>query len=294
MNKKQVGTLYIFISAVLFSIGGLCIKLIPWSPLAINASRSVLSVVVIGLFLVKGKHRLKINKYVLLGSVCMCATNTLYVIANKLTTAANTIVLQFTAPVFIIFFMWVFFKEKPKKIDVITCAVVFSGILCFFMDGLQTGGMLGNILALLSGVTYAGVFMLNIFPDADPISSIIIGQFISVLIGVPSILQQTDFSYRTLALIAVLGIFQLGLAYILFAKGLEHTPPVTASLVSGIEPILNPTFTAVFYHERIGPAALAGGIIVFVTIIIYNVIKSTRSGDKNVLVSEDNDVKIEL
>lgn len=275
MNEKKLGSLTIFAAALLFSLGGLLIKLIPWSPLAINAARSAISVLVIGLYLNRKKIRLKVNRFVLLGATCMCATNTLYVLANKLTTAANTIVLQFTAPIFIILFMWLFFKEKPDKIDVFTCVVVFTGILFFFMDGLQTGNMTGNILALLSGVTYAGVFMLNKFPNAHPISSIVIGQMASVFIGMPSMIQQTEFSYSTLLLIVVLGVFQLGLAYILFSKGLEHTPPVTASLITGIEPILNPTLVAVFYRETISPMALTGGIIVFVSIIIYNVYKSS-------------------
>ncbi len=255
--------------------------MIPWSPLAINAARSAISVVIIGGYLKSKKIRLKVNPSVLLGATCMCTTNTLYVLANKLTTAANTIVLQFTAPIFIILFMWIFFKEKPDKVDVITCAVVFAGIIFFFMDGLQTGNMTGNMLALLSGITYAGVFMLNKFPNAHPISSIIIGQMASVLIGIPNVLQQTDFSFPTLLLVIILGVFQLGLAYILFSKGLDHTPPVTASLITGIEPILNPVLVAVFYHETISLMALAGGIIVFVSIIIYNVYKSSQGSPNN-------------
>lgn len=275
MNKKSLGSLYIFLSAVLFSMGGLCIKMISWSPLAINGARSLISVIIIGLYLKRKKVRLKVNRFVLLGALCMCATNTLYVLANKLTTAANTIVLQFTAPIFIIFFMFLFFREKPDRVDVITCIVVLSGILFFFLDGLQTGNMTGNMLALLSGVTYAGVFMLNKFPNAHPISSIIIGQMTGIVIGFPSMVQQTDFSFTTLSFILVLGVFQLGLAYIFFSKGLENTPPVTASLISGIEPILNPTLTAIFYHETMSTMALAGGLIVFISIILYNVYKSS-------------------
>jgi uncharacterized membrane protein len=166
MDKKKLGTLYIFITALLFSTGGLFIKLLTWSPLAINAARSAVSVLVIGTYLKLEKVPLKVNKYVLLGAVCMSATNNLYVVANKLTTAANTILLQFTAPVFILLFMWLFYKEKPKKADVITSIAVFTGILFFFMDSLQTGNMLGNVLALASGATYAVVFMLNTFPNA--------------------------------------------------------------------------------------------------------------------------------
>ncbi|MGI6562737.1 MAG: DMT family transporter [Clostridia bacterium] len=285
MDKKKLGTLYIFITALLFSTGGLFIKLLTWSPLAINAARSAVSVLVIGTYLKLEKVPLKVNKYVLLGAVCMSATNNLYVVANKLTTAANTILLQFTAPVFILLFMWLFYKEKPKKADVITSIAVFTGILFFFMDSLQTGNMLGNVLALASGATYAVVFMLNTFPDAHPVSSIILGHMTSVIIGAPAVFRQTDFSSKNIILLLALGVFQLGVAYILFSKGLEHTPPVTAALITGIEPILNPTLVAIFYKETMTWPALVGGIIVFLSIIVYNVYKSSRP-EKKELVSD--------
>ena len=211
----------------------------------------------------------------------MSATTTLYVFANKLTTAANTIVLQFTAPIFIILFMWLFYKNKPKRLDVITCVIVFGGIICFFIDGLQTGGMIGNLLAILSGATFAVVFMLNTFPNADPISSIIIGQAICAVVGIPFIAQETDFQTQTLVIILILGVFQLGLAYIFFSEGLKSTHPVTASLVSGVEPVMNPLLTVIFYGEKISKAALPGGIIVIITIVVYNILKSKSVAKKH-------------
>ena len=103
--KQSKGIFYVLMAAVLFSIGGLCIKLIPWSPLAINGARNFISVILIGIYLKVTKHKLVISPAVIFGAVCMTGVTTLYCIANKLTTAANTIVLQFTAPVFVIFLM---------------------------------------------------------------------------------------------------------------------------------------------------------------------------------------------
>ena len=274
--KQSKGIFYVLMAAVLFSIGGLCIKLIPWSPLAINGARNFISVILIGIYLKATKHKLVISPAVIFGAVCMTGVTTLYCIANKLTTAANTIVLQFTAPIFVIFLMWLFFKERPKKADLVASGVVFAGILCFFVDGLSTGHMLGNVLAVLSGVAYAGVFMMNSFEKSDSLSSIFFGQALSAVTCVWFVFGETDFGATALGGIFALGIFQLALAYIFMAKGLDEVPAVTASLTTAIEPILNPLLVAVFYHETVTPLSLVGAVIVVSGVVGYNVWKAAK------------------
>ena len=134
--------------------------------------------------------------------------------------------------------------------------------------------MAGNVLALLSGITYAGVFLLNDMPDSDPISSVFWGDVMSAVIGLPFLLQETNFGAVTLISLVVLGVFQVAVAYILLTIGLKTTPAVTASLVSGIEPVLNPILVAVFYHETIGPFALVGAVVVLGAVLAYNIINS--------------------
>ncbi len=276
-SRRRVGTLCVFLSAVLYSIGGLCIKLIPWSGIAINGARTAIALVVIGLYLLATRHRLKLNRWVLLGAAAVCGTNTLYTIANKLTTAANAIVLQFTAPVFVIVFSALLLKKKPRKLDLSVCALVLGGVVLFFVESLSAGGMLGNFLALLSGVSYAGVFMLNDLPDGDPISSVFWGDVISAAVGLPFAAAQPALEGGAVAALVILGAFQVGAAYILLTEGLKTTPPVTASLVSGIEPVLNPILVAAFYHETVGPLSLVGAVIVLASILVYNVIRSAKS-----------------
>lgn len=272
MDAGQRGTLYVFLSAVLYSIGGLCIKLIPWSGIAINGARTAIALVVIGLYLAATKHKPRLNRWVVLGALAVCGTNTLYAVANKLTTAANTIVLQFTAPIFVILFSLLIFRKRPGRLDVMACVFVLGGVLLFFIESLSAGGMLGNALALLSGVSYAGVFLLNDLPDSDAIASVFWGDVLSAAIGLPFLARETDFSPSVLTAVLVLGVFQVALAYILLTEGLKTTPAVTASLVSGIEPVLNPILVAVFYHETIGPLALAGAAIVISGVVIYNIL----------------------
>lgn len=278
--KKNNGTFLVFIAAVLFSIGGLMVKIIPWSAMALNGARCSVSVIVLLIYTRIVHHKLVINKAVMIGAMCSSVTNILYMLANKMTTAANTIVLQYTAPIFIILLMWLIYKERPKKMDITACICVFIGIIFFFVDSMSSGNMLGNILALISGVTYAGVFMLNTSPNADPISSVIFGHGISACVGIPFMLTQTQFSGQIIAGVLVLGVFQLAVAYICFCTGLRTTPPVTASLVSGIEPVLNPVLVAIFYHEYIGPVSIMGAAIVICSILAYNVIKAKNAHSK--------------
>jgi len=267
----------VFLAAVLYSIGGLCIKLIPWGGMAINGVRTAIALVVIGLYLKVRHHRPRMNLWVLVGALAICSTNILFSIANKLTTAANAIVLQFTAPIFVILFSVLLFGKRPQKLDLLVCGMVLGGVVLFFIDSLSAGGMLGNVLALLSGVSYAGVFLMNDMPDSDPISSVFCGNVISAVVGLPFLGYETEFSKNTLIAVLVLGVFQVAVAYILMVEGLKTTPPVTASLVSGIEPVLNPIFVAVFYHEMVGPVALVGAMVVVGSVVLYNVILARQS-----------------
>jgi len=132
------------------------------------------------------------------------------------------------------------------------------------------------VLALLSGLSYAGVFLLQDMPDSDPISSVFWGDILSVIVGFPFLLQEHVFTPVAVASVIILGAFQVGLAYIFMCIGLKTTPAVTASLISGIEPILNPILVAVFYHETVGGMAVLGAVIVIGSVIGYNVLKAKQ------------------
>ena len=273
-------TLFVFLASVCFSTGGLFIKLIPWSALAINGARNLIGAAVIGIFLLLTHRKLVFNKSVLIGAISMIGVTTLFAISNKLTTAANAIVLQFTAPVFVIVLMALLYGQKPGKVDVITCFAVLFGVVLFFVDGIRAGNILGNITAVLSGICYAGVFMMNTGENADALSSSFLGQLAAGLIFTPLCFRETDFSLPVMAAVIALGVIQVGGAYILFSIGIEHTPPVTASLITGMEPILNPLWVAIFYGERISPLSMIGAVIVVVSIIAYNVWLARRPKEK--------------
>lgn len=274
--NKHTGTLCVFLAALLYSIGGLCIKVIPWNGMSINGARTLIALVVIGIYLAIIRHKPRFNRWIFLGSLCIFGTNALYSVANKLTTAANTIVLQFTAPIFVIVFSALFWKRRPQKLDIAACVVVFGGVLFFFVDSLEAGGALGNVLAILSGAAYGGVFLLNDFPDSDAISAVFWGDVLSAVTGLPFLLQEQPLAPTALFSLVILGVFQVAVAYILLTIGLRTTPAVTASLVSGIEPVLNPLLVALFYGETIGRFAFVGAAVVICGVVGYNVLKGMQ------------------
>ena len=270
MTNKHKSVLFVFLASVCFSTGGLFIKLIPWSALAINGARNLIGAAVIGIYLLVTRHRIVFSRRVFIGATAMIGVTTLFAISNKLTTAANTIVLQFTAPVFVILLMAMIYHQKPKKLDVITCVLVLLGVVLFFVDGIRAGNLVGNITAVLSGVCYAGVFMMNTGENADAISSCFLGQLAAGLILTPLCFSETDFSMQTMAAMTALGVIQVGGAYVLFSIGIKNTPPVTASLITGLEPIMNPLPVAAFYGETVSTLSIIGSVIVVCTILFYN------------------------
>lgn len=279
MTAERKGTLFVFSASVLYSIGGLCMKLIPWSGVALNGGRCAIALAIYGVYLLAARHKPKMNRWVALGAAAICGTNVLFATANKMTSAANAIVLQYTAPIFVILLSAVFLKKRAGRLDLAACVVVFLGVVCFFVESLKGGNLIGDGIALISGLTYAVVFLLNDLPDGDPISSVFWGTILSVLIGLPFMAGQPPLEGTSLISMVVLGVFQTGLAYLCLTIGLRTTPPVTASLVSGIEPILNPVLVAVFYHERIGRLSLIGAGIVVLGVVGYHVLKENLEKD---------------
>ncbi|MBQ8067408.1 MAG: EamA family transporter [Solobacterium sp.] len=276
-DRKRLALVMMLAASICFSTGGLFMKLIPWNPLAINGARNLIACVVIGIYLIVIKHKLVINPTVLIGALCMAGVTTGYAVANKLTTAGNTIILQYTAPIWIMIMVYFFFGKKPSTAGAISILIVLAGILCFFFEGMSTGRWLGDAIALLSGVFYAGVFMLNSFEKGDALSSVFLGQLLCGIVLSPLILKETDFSAPVLWSVFFLGAVQVGLAYIFFTYGTKYIDPLTASIINAIEPILNPLLVALFYGEMLGPLSFIGAAIVLFGILYYN-IKGAEAG----------------
>lgn len=271
-KQARKGFWLVFAAALLLSLGGVCIKQIPWQPLSINSFRAIIALVVLLPFAKLTGAPFRLTPGVLIGAASVWGATTLFTVATKLTTAGNAVLLQFTAPIFVILLMWLFFRERPRRLDVLACLCVFGGVVCFFLDSLGSGRLAGDVIAVFSGVCYAGVFMMQRLPGANPIWATVLGQAMGAIVGLPSLVQETQFTSSTLFSGVVLGLLQVGLAYALLTLGLQYAKPITASLVAGIEPILNPILVALVVGETLSPLSLVGGGVVFVSVMTYNLL----------------------
>lgn len=260
MNSKNKGNFYILLTAILWSTGGILIKFIPGSAIAINGARSLVAFLFFCLY--RRTVKIRISKIITAAAFCLVMTNLLYVTANKLTTAANAIVLQYMAPVFVLIWDCIYRKEKPKKYQCGIVAMAFAGMILFFFDQLDGGHLLGNIIAIGAGLCFSGVFFINSLPESSSEDSSMLAFLASFLISIPFLDDVCQMDGTALAALLVLGVFQVGLAYVLFSKGSKLTSPVSASLIGLLEAVLNPVWVFLFYGEKIGRFALVGGVII--------------------------------
>lgn len=189
-----------------------------------------------------------------------------FVIANKLTTAANAIVLQYTAPIFILLMTAVIFKQKLRKRELAVVAVTMAGIVLFFLDQLSPGNIVGNIFGILAGIFLALMFVMvgqGGNDDSIRMSGILFAHIITAAVGVPIGLMGTASTSGTEILyLVILGIFQLGIPYVLYAVASRDCPPLACSLIGMLEPLFNPVWVAIFLGEMPGVFALIGAVII--------------------------------
>lgn len=267
MEKRSYrGELLILLTTLLWSTGGLFIKLLPnLNAFALNGLRSGIALIVIMLIF---KRFPKFNKYSILGGLAMFSVTTLFVIANKMTTAANAIVLQNTSPIFVLIWASIQKKKLPAFAEILVLTIAFFGIVLVFIDKLDTGNLIGNIIAVLSGVAFSFVFFVNAQKEADPESSSMLGSLLAFVVGIPFYFQITQFGINEILPILGLGIFQFGLPYGLFAIGIKTTNATTASIITLIEAVLNPIWVFLIIHEAPGIIGIIGGIVVIGAVIL--------------------------
>ena len=270
IKRKNRAMLLMVITAVMWSLGGIFIKLISWSPFLIAGLRSAISGSIMAAYMSATHTRFKLNRYSLLAGVGLGFSATLFTIANKLTTAANAIVLQYTAPVFILIISAVFFRGKLQRKDVLVVVITMAGMVLFFLDQLSPGNMLGNVLGILAGVFLAQMFVMvgkGGDDDSTRMSGILIAHAITMIIGLPLGIPQTaEIAGIEILYVIILGVFQLGIPYVLYGLASKDCPPLACSLIGMLEPLLNPVWVAIFIGEMPGPFALAGAVIIIATV----------------------------
>lgn len=281
--------------ALLWSFGGLVIKLIKWDALAIAGVRSLLGMLTVTiafrrppkLFVRRDENSLQGQKTrpkkidwrattnLLLGGFFYAATMLLFVPATKMTTAANAILLQYTNPIYIIIFGPLLAGEKSDWIDIAAVAGILAGMVLLLWGDLGGGQMAGNILALLSGVTYGGTtIFLRRAKNTRPSDSLNLSCLLSFLFAIPFIvkagLPQSAMSYPALL---CLGVFQIGMPAVLLSIGIEKVPALSSVIITMIEPMMNPVWVALFAGEVPSASSVFGGLVILTCIVAHVALK---------------------
>lgn len=281
MTKEKKAMLMMAICACLWSIAGIFLKWISWSPFLIAGSRSVFAAGVLFIYMRYAKVKINWCKYSVGAGFALLGVLICFVAANKLTTAANAIVLQYIAPIFILIISILFFHHKVHKKEVIIVGITLVGIVLFFFEELSPGNILGNILAILAGLFLAIMFTIIGFgggeDDSIRLSGILFGHILTALVGIPIGLPMTDsFAASEFVFIVILGVIQLGIPYVLYALASRDCSPLACSLIGMLEPLLNPVWVFLFDGERPGTFAFIGAIVIIVAVTIWCIIGETK------------------
>lgn len=261
MHQHTKGILMTICAAVVWSTGGLLIKLITLDAFTILFYRSLYA----GLFflMVFRKDAIKIDRRVILTSLCYAPLLICFVIATKLTTAANAIFLQYISPAIVLVLEPRIMKTKMQPYNFITVIICVVGLSFFLLEQKDGHHWLGDGIALLSGVFYALMILsLKVSNKVQQMSGITLGNALVLLVTLPLFLKSAPPSVDEHLMLVFLGVIQIGLGYVLFTYGQRRIPAIESSLIAMLEPILNPVWVMIGYHEFPSMWSLTGGLII--------------------------------
>lgn len=283
-KKHLPPLLFVFAAALLWSTGGLLIKWVKLSGLELSFGRSLLAAITVAIF--TRREGFGLNLVTALASLLYAALLLLFVLATKETTAANAIFLQYTAPVYLLVFEPLFYKEKFRSRDLIVVIFCVVGMSLFFVGKLRPQDVTGNLLALGSGFCFACYFLLLRHTKARAVnraSSVIYGNLLLVIIAAPAALKVLpQISKFDAAGIVYLGVVQIGIAYTLFTLAMARgVRSLDAGIVGYVEPVLNPIWVFVAIGERPTSWAILGGAIIVAAVICHMLLEA-RAGRRTV------------
>ena len=266
MTRERRGALQVAAAAVLWSTGGLLIKEVDLPPLQIVFHRAWIASIVLLLLLRPKKIRptptLAASVFVYAGMVIS------FVVATKWTTAANAIFLQNSGIVWVLLFSPLIARDAIRGRDVAAASACLAGMVFFFVGRLSAHGMAGNGIALLSGAFYAATVLLLRRQRGDASKwTAILGNGFGGLVALAFVPRPFAATARDFAILVFLGVVQIGCAYALFVKGLEAITAAEASIISLLEPVLNPIWVFLGIGERPTSFAIAGAAIVLAAIV---------------------------
>lgn len=275
--------LFVVLAAILFSTGGLFIKLSTLNAYELSFGRSLIAAIIVALL--TRREGYGINRITLLASLLYAALLILFVVAAKLTTVANAIFLQYTAPIYVLILEPIFYGEKKRRSDLFVVGFCILGMSLFFVGKLRPEDIMGNIAALGSGICFALFLLLLRHPEAREVnraSPVIYGNLLLALATSYSFFSRTEMiSTRDFLIILYLGVFQIGLAYAFFTLGIARgVRSLDAGIVAYIEPVLNPVWVFVFLGERPTKWSIIGGSIIIAAVVTHTIWGTREAADQ--------------
>lgn len=211
------------------------------------------------------------EKVKLLSAISYASTVMLFVTASKLATSANAILLQFTAPVWVLLFPRYILKERIKHYDIWPICIVFSGMTMFLVGELGSGNMLGNFLAVMSGIALASVVvLLKLQKESLPVEMTLLGNIITFVVPIPFFRGEVP-TMGNISSIIFLEVMQLDISYISYANFIRYVSSIEAILIPVIEPLPSLVWVFIFIGELPGMYASVGGTIVVASVIIRGI-----------------------
>lgn len=278
--SKPVARVMMVSVALCWSTMGVAFKFIDWDPLVIAAVRNLLTFLYLAAYRRSMKFSLK--KDVVIGALIAYLTQTAFTYANKYTSAANAIVLQYTNPVFVVLISWLFLHQKVKLRDIVLSLIMIGGTALFFLDDLSAGQLLGNVCGLISGIGMACSILYACNNPADLQEYTMLNSLISVVVGIPAAIQHPpQFDVASLIAVFFLGVVASGIATVLMAKSAPHLASVEVSMLLMLDPILNPVWVALAVGEIPGILALIGMVIVIGCVIINILVENYEETKRN-------------
>ncbi len=278
-NEKKAIAL-MFICVIFWSTGGVLIKIMPWHPFMLTGVRSLIGAVIMLAYARAKKIKFEYDKFSLVIGIAMCVNMFLYVTSTYLTTAANAVMIGNATPIYLLIFGAIAYKKLPSKAEVFAVTCCFTGIALFFMDSLSGGGLLGNILAVFSGIARSGIYIAapKTKNPASNMYGMISGHFLAGIIGISvGINYPATINFTTISAVLFLGVFQTGIAFLMYSFAIKNAKPLSCSLIAMLEPLLNPVWVAIFVGEIPGPMGFLGGAIVMSTIIWWCIRDSKKA-----------------
>jgi len=257
--------LLLLLCVALWSTSGVLIKQSSLSALAIVGGRSAVAAVVLLFFVRRPRWTGSLPQ--IGGAVAYLVMVLCFVQATQWTSAANAILLQYTAPIWVALFSFWFLGERPLSADYVAMGVIGCGMLLFFGDALTLAGMAGNLLAVLAGIALAWMTLfMRKQKDGSTLETVLLGNLLAAAVGLPA-LALSQVQPMDWAILSFLGIFQLGLPFVLYAAAIRSISAIETILISCLEPILNPILVFLVIGEAPGPMALAGGALVLTAVL---------------------------